>query len=70
MFQSLTAIIRELCLYLTKVIFMLKHSTKLRRYIYILGDVSACRRPACVLCAVRELRTRFQNARCNDKNYP
>ena len=40
---------------LTKVIFMLKHSAKLRRYIYIyiyiykLGHVAACRRVACVL---------------------
>ena len=32
MFRSLMAIIRELYLYLTKVIFMLKHSVKLRRY--------------------------------------
>jgi len=37
MFRSLMTIIRELFLYLTKVIFMLKHSVKLRRlYIYIL----------------------------------
>ena len=34
MFRSLMAIIRELYLYLTKVIFTLKHSVKLRRYIY------------------------------------
>jgi len=33
MFRSLMTIIRELYLYLTKVIFMLKHSVKLRRYI-------------------------------------
>ena len=32
---------------------MLKHSVKLRRFIYILGDVAACRRAACVLCAVK-----------------
>jgi hypothetical protein len=32
MFQSLLAIIRELYLYLTKVVFLLKHSVKLRRY--------------------------------------
>ena len=31
MFRSLMTIIRELYLYLTKVIFMLKHSVKLRR---------------------------------------
>jgi len=51
MFRSLMAIIGELYLYLTKVIFMLKHSVKLRRY--ILDDVAACRRAACVLCAVQ-----------------
>ena len=33
MFRSLMAIIRELYLYQTKVIFMLKHWVKLRRYI-------------------------------------
>ena len=42
MFRSLMTIIRELYLYVTKVIFMLKHSVKLRSYIYILGDVAAC----------------------------
>ena len=52
MFRSLMAIIRELYLYLTKVIFVLKHSVKLRCYIYILGYVAACRRAAWVLCAV------------------
>jgi len=35
MFRSLMAIIRELYLYLSKVIFMLKHLVKLRRYIYL-----------------------------------
>jgi len=34
MFRSLMTIISELYLYLTTVIFMLKHSVKLRRYIY------------------------------------
>jgi len=33
MFRSLVTIIRELYLYLPKVIFMLKQSVKLRRYI-------------------------------------
>jgi len=50
---------------------MLKHSVKLRRYVYILGDVAVCRRAACVLCAVHLLvneLSRFQNARCNDQN--
>ena len=35
MFRSIMAIIRELYLYLTKVIFILKHSVKLCRYIYL-----------------------------------
>jgi len=35
MFRSSMTIIRELYLYLTEVIFMLKHSVKLRRYVYI-----------------------------------
>jgi hypothetical protein len=33
MFRSLMTIIKEIYLYLTKVIFMLKLSVKLRRYI-------------------------------------
>jgi len=59
MFRSLMTIIRELYLYPSKVIFMLKHSVKLRRftyiyiYIYILGDVAACRTATRVLCSVR-----------------
>jgi len=36
MFRSLMTIIRELYLYLTKVIFMLEHSVKLHLYIYLL----------------------------------
>jgi hypothetical protein len=50
MFRS-TTIIRELVLNLAKVIFMLKHSVKLRGYI-LFGDVAVCHRAACVLCAV------------------
>jgi len=42
MFRPSMAIITELYLYPTKAIFMLKHSVKLRRYIYILGDVAKC----------------------------
>ena len=34
MFRSLMTIIREPYLYVTEVIFMLKHSVKLRRYTY------------------------------------
>ena len=51
MFRS-TTIIRELSLNLTKVIFMLKHSVKLRRYM-LFDDVVACHRAACVLCAAQ-----------------
>ena len=46
-----TTIIRELVLNLAKVVFMLKHSVKLRLYM-LFGDVAACHRAACVLCAV------------------
>jgi hypothetical protein len=49
MFRS-TAIIRQLVVNLAKVIFMLKQSAKLRRYM-LFGDVAACHRAACVLCA-------------------
>jgi len=54
MFRSLMTIIRELYLYLTKVIFMLKHC-KIAS-LCKLGDVAACRRAACVLCAVQSGR--------------
>jgi hypothetical protein len=46
MFRS-TTIIRELVLNLAKVIFTLKHSVKLRRYM-LFGDVAACQRAAFV----------------------
>ena len=49
MFRS-TTIIRELVLNLAKVIFMLKHSVKLCRYM-LFGDVAACPSMACVLFA-------------------
>ena len=75
MFRSLMTVIRELYLYLTKVMFMLKHSVKLRRYKYlVMWQHVVERHVCCVLCRVRlmhllvcELR-RFQNARCNYKN--
>ena len=51
MFRSTTGI-REHVLHLAKVIFVLKHSVKVRRYI-LRGDVAACHRAACVLCAVQ-----------------
>ena len=64
MFRSSMNIIRKIYLYLTTVIFMLKHSVKLRRYINcmmwqhvvewhvccVLCRVSLA---ACVLCAVQ-----------------
>ena len=40
MFRS-TTIIKEIVLDLAKVIFMLKHLVKLRRYM-LFGDVAAC----------------------------
>jgi len=51
MFRSST-IIRELTLNLAKVIFMIKHSVKLRRYL-LCGCVAACHGMACVLYAVQ-----------------
>jgi hypothetical protein len=51
MFRS-TTIIRELVLNLAKVTFILKHSVKLCRYM-LFGDVAACHRAECVLCAVQ-----------------
>jgi len=52
MFRSLMTINRELYLYLTKVIFMLKTPDKITSS-YKLGDVAACCRAACVLCTVQ-----------------
>ena len=54
MFRSST-IIRELALNLVKVIFMLKHSVKLRRYL-LCGCVAACHGMACVLHAVQNVQ--------------
>ena len=51
MFRSST-IIREPALNLAKVIFVLKHSLKLRRYL-LCGLVAACHGMACVLHAVQ-----------------
>ena len=47
MFRSST-IIKELALNLAEIIFMLKHSVKLRRYL-LCGCVAACHGMACVL---------------------
>ena len=51
MFQSLT-ILRELVQSLAKVIFLLKHSVKLRHCI-LCGDVAACHGTACVPLVVQ-----------------
>ena len=50
MFRSST-VIRELALNLAKVIFMLKLSVKLRRYL-LCGCVASCHGMTCVLYAV------------------
>jgi hypothetical protein len=55
MFRSST-IIREPALNLTKVIFNLKHSVKLCRYL-LCGCVAACQGMACVFCAVHTTNT-------------
>ena len=52
MFRCST-IIKELALNLAKVIFMLKHSVKLRRYL-LCGCVAACHGMACVLYAATQ----------------
>ena len=46
-----STVIRELALNLAKVVFILKHSVKLRRYL-LCGCVAACHGMACVLYAV------------------
>ena len=57
MFRSST-IIRELALNLAKVIFMLKHSVELRRYL-LCGCVAACHGMVCLLypCKNETLKT-------------
>ena len=58
MFRSST-IVREPILNLTKVIFTLKHSVKLRRYL-LCGCVAACHGIACVLYAVQSAQHKIQ----------
>ena len=53
-----SSIITELVLNLAKVIFMLKHSVKLSRYM-LFGDVAACHRAACVFCAQHTTHTQL-----------
>jgi len=51
MFRSLMSISRELYLYLAELIFMLKHSVKLRRYMYlVMWQHVVERHVCCVLC--------------------
>ena len=47
MFRSLMTVIRELYLYLTNVIFMLKYSVKLRRYMYLVMWQHVAQRHVC-----------------------
>ena len=51
MFRS-SMILRKLVQSLAKVIFLFKHSVKLRHCI-LCGDVAACRETACVLFVVQ-----------------
>ena len=51
MFQSSMTIFREPYLYLTKVVYVTTLS-KITSFC-VLGDVAACCRVACVLCAVQ-----------------
>jgi len=53
MFRSLMTIIRELYVYIIKVIFMLKNWVKLRRYInQVMWQHVVERHVCCVLCRV------------------
>ena len=65
MFRSST-IIRELAMNLAKVIFMLKHSVNLRRYL-LCGCVAAFHGIARVFYAHSTYHVHL-NARCNYKN--
>jgi len=54
MFRSLMTIIREIHLYLTKVIFKLKLSVNVRLYIYlVMWQHVVERHVCCVLCRMR-----------------
>jgi len=55
MFRSLMTIIRDIYLYLTKVIFTLKHWVKLRPYInWVMWQNVVERHVCCVQCRVRQ----------------
>jgi len=65
MFRSLM-IIRELYLYLTKVIFMLKHSVKLRRYMYyVMWQHAVC----CVQCTAHNTHAALRHAATSPNVY-
>ena len=57
MFRS-SIITRELALNLAKIIFVFKHSVKLRRYL-LCSCVAACHGMACVLHAMQNARRNF-----------
>ena len=57
MFRSST-MVRELSLNLANVIFMLKHSAELPRYL-LCGCVAGCHGMACVFCAQHKTHTQF-----------
>jgi len=59
MFQSST-IVRELAMNLAKVIFMLKHSAKLHRYL-LCGCMAACHRRTCVVCCAEHVLHSIQH---------
>ena len=67
MFRSLMTITRELYLYLTKVIFMLKHSVKLRPYINLVMWQHVCLLsvPDCVFQFVPPCQRYFEENRPN-----
>ena len=59
-----STVIRELALNLSRVIFTLKHSVKLRRYL-LCGCVAACHGMACVLYAVQNAQHVYFNVNFN-----
>ena len=66
MFRS-TTIIRELVQSMAKVIFMLKHSAKLCRYM-LFGDVVACHKAACFVCCANNTHAILGHAATSPNN--
>ena len=62
MLRSLMVIVRELYVYLTKVIFMLKHWVKLRRYINLVKWQHVVERHVC--CVLYRVRLRETDVCC------